>query len=113
MAQSRTRTDRHRRIRQTIMGTPERPRLSVYRGTKHLYLQLIDDTQGRTLLGISDSSLGLKEPGLTRAQKLGQEIARRALAEKISAVVFDRGGFRYHGQVKAVADSLRAAGIKL
>jgi len=105
---------RHTKIRTKVTGTALRPRLSVYRGLRHLYVQIIDDSQGQTVLGLSDKPLAT--PGVTgigRAQALAQEVAKQAKAKGISVVVFDRGGFRYHGQIKAFAEALREAGISV
>lgn len=107
------RTKRHIRIRKTVMGTPERPRLSVYRGLRHITAQIIDDTTGQTLIGLTDKGLIEKGTGTDRAIALGKEIAKRAQEKNITTVVFDRGGFQYHGQVKALADSMREAGITI
>ncbi len=107
------RQKRHTSLRSKVEGTAERPRLSVYRGLRHIYVQLIDDTTGTTLLGLNDKALKVKGTGTERAQALGQEVAKQAQAKKIKHVVFDRGGFRYHGQVKALADALRDNGITI
>ncbi len=105
----------HRRIRRKIRGTPERPRLSVFRSLKHIYAQIIDDTRGHTLVAASsrDRVLGLKYGGNVAAAKLvGRLIAERALAKGIRKVVFDRGGYKYHGRVKALAEAAREAGLE-
>lgn len=111
-----SRIKRARRVRARMHGTPERPRLSVHRSSMHIYAQVIDDNDGRTLAAAStlDPSLkpflaGLKKT--QRAEKVGDAIARKALAAGITAVVFDRSGFRYHGRVQALADAARAAGL--
>lgn len=106
------RTKRHTKIRSRIMGTAERPRLSVYRGLQHLYVQFIDDTTGKTILGLSDKKLAAKG-GIARAQALGAEAAAQAKTKNITAVNFDRGGFKYHGQIKALADAMRDAGMTI
>lgn len=105
------RTKRHQRIRTRIAGTATRPRLSLYRSLRHLNAQVIDDTQGVTLVGVSDKSVMPQGAGLERAVALAKEVAKQAKEKQITAVVFDRGGFRYHGQVKAFAEALREAGI--
>ncbi len=105
------RQKRHTSIRSKVSGTAERPRLSVYRGLRHLYVQLIDDTTGTTLAGLSSKNLSTKGTGTERAKALGAALAEKAKEKNITTLVFDRGGFRYHGQVKALADSLRDAGI--
>lgn len=104
---------RHRRIRARIKGTKECPRLSVFRSNRHIYLQLVDDNQAKTL--VSSSDWEIKKKGLTKlalAEQVGKLIAKKALAEKINKVVFDRGGYKYHGRVKAVAQGARQAGLK-
>ncbi|MGE0456318.1 MAG: 50S ribosomal protein L18 [Vicinamibacteria bacterium] len=106
----------HRRIRKKIAGTPERPRLAVYRSQAHIYAQLIDDDAGRTLCAASslDESLAGEKKGgdVAAAKAVGTLIASRAKDKGVSAVVFDRGGFQYHGRVKALADAAREAGLK-
>lgn len=103
----------HKRIRRKIAGTAERPRLSVYFSNKNVYAQLIDDTSGKTLASASTQEKGVATSGanLASAVKVGEEIAGRAKAVKIEQVVFDRGGFVYHGKVKALADAAREAGL--
>ena len=108
------RTAVHRRIRHKVRGTTERPRLAVYRSLNHIYAQLIDDEKARTLASASttEKTLGVKAGGnIEAAKKIGQTIAERALAVGISSVVFDRGGYLYHGRVKALTDAARAAGL--
>ncbi len=108
---------RHVRVRAKVSGTPQRPRLNVFRSSAHIYAQVIDDTRGETLLSASDLEQDVKEragEGATksaRAAVVGQIIAERAKAAGIDAVVFDRGGFLYHGRVKAVAEGARGAGL--
>lgn len=103
----------HKRIRRKISGTAERPRLSVYFSNKNVYAQLIDDTAGNTLAAASTCDKAVKVAGssVASATKVGEEIAGRAKAAKIDNVVFDRGGFVYHGKVKALADAAREAGL--
>jgi large subunit ribosomal protein L18 len=108
---------RHKRIRRKVAGTASKPRLSVYISLKHVYAQLIDDETGRTLVSAStiDKELKetLKDKTLTeKAKAVGKLIAERALAKGISEAVFDRGGYQYHGRVKALADEARNAGLK-
>lgn len=105
---------RHRRVRQKVFGTPERPRLCVYKSVKHLYAQVIDDVAGRTLAAASTLEKSLKLQGSTvkSAQILGKVIAERAQQNGITAVVFDRGGYPYHGVVKALAEASRKAGLR-
>jgi large subunit ribosomal protein L18 len=107
---------RHRRVRKKIMGTPERPRLSVFRSTKHIYVQAIDDVNGRTLASASTVEPAQRSgPTATidAARAVGRLIGERAKAAGITTVVFDRGGFRYHGRVAAIADGAREAGLEL
>ena len=110
-----TRQKRHLRIRQNIVGTAAKPRLNVFRSNKQIYAQIIDDTTGKTLCSASslDKDLKLANGGNAEAAaKVGTLVAKRALALKIEAVVFDRGGYVFHGRVKALADAARAAGLK-
>lgn len=102
-------------IRKTLAGTKERPRLSVFRSAKHLYAQVIDDSVGQTLVSSStlEKSLKGKVKGtIDGAKEIGKLVAKRAIEKGIEAVVFDRGGFRYQGQLKALADAAREAGLK-
>ncbi len=107
---------RHRRVRKKIHGTAARPRLAVFRSNKHLSLQLIDDEAGRTLASASTAESVLRAEGsgatVAAATRLGQLLAERAKAAGISQVVFDRGGFHYHGRVAAVAAAAREAGLE-
>jgi|SRR5436190_21259734 len=108
------RTAIHTRIRRKVRGTTERPRLAVYRSLNHIYAQLIDDDKAQTIASASttEKSLGLKTGGnIEAAKKIGQAIAERALAAGVETVVFDRGGYLYHGRVKALTDAARAAGL--
>ena len=101
----------HKRVRKNVVGTSERPRLSVYRSGQHIYAQIIDDSRGVTLVAESD----LKGPTGTkkdRATAVGEAIAKKALGAKIKAVVFDRGGMRYHGRVAALAEGARKGGLE-
>lgn len=106
---------RHLRVRRTMAGTPERPRLVVFRSLKHIYAQLVDDDRGVTLLGASDSVEGF-EPGgpgkVGRAKAVGKLLAEKAKAAGVTRVVFDRAGYRYHGRVQAVADGAREGGLE-
>jgi len=104
---------RKRRIRAKVEGTVERPRLSVFRSNKNLYAQLVDDTKGHTL--VSASTLDEEVKGgssIGGAKTLGMMLAKRALAKKISQIVFDRSGYLYHGRIKALADAAREGGLK-
>jgi large subunit ribosomal protein L18 len=103
---------RHRRVRRKVLGTAERPRLSVYRSLNHIYAQLIDDTSGRTLAAASTVQLKLSKNDLEAAAAVGKAIADRAREAGVDKAVFDRGGFLYHGRIKALADAAREAGVK-
>lgn len=107
------RSARHARLRKTISGTAERPRLSVFRSLKHISAQIIDDTTGTTLVAAStvEKDLGVKG-GVDGAKTIGLKLAERAKEKGISSVVFDRGGFRYHGQVAALAEGAREGGLE-
>lgn len=104
---------RHKRIRARILGTTGRPRLCVFRSGKHIYAQLIDDEKNKTILAVSD--LKFKEnrgTKIEKAKKVGKLIAEKAKDLKIEKIVFDRGGYKYHGRVKAVAEGARDGGLK-
>ena len=110
-----TRQKRHLRIRQNIVGTASKPRLNVFRSNKQIYAQIIDDTTGKTLCSASslDKELKLTNGSNVEAAKaVGALLAKKALAAKIETVVFDRGGYLYHGRVKALAEAAREAGLK-
>jgi len=107
----------HERVRTKVTGTTERPRLSVYRSLGHIYAQVIDDHRGKTLVSASsvdtDTKKNLKGGGNVAAAKvIGKAIAERAKAAGVTKVVFDRGGYKYHGRVKALADAAREAGLQ-
>ncbi len=115
-SRSEARIRRHERVRKTITGTTERPRLNVFRSVAEIYAQVIDDELGSTLVSAStvDHELRSKVKGLTKTEQarlVGQAVAERAKTKGITSVVFDRGGFRYMGRVKALADSARQAGL--
>jgi len=106
---------RHLRVRKKVQGTRERPRLVVFRSSKHIYAQLVDDQKGVTLAGAADSSEGIAVEGkgkVARSFALGRFIAAKAKEKGIKKVVFDRGGYQYHGRVKAVADGARKGGLE-
>jgi large subunit ribosomal protein L18 len=112
----RARLKRKKRIRKNLVGTQERPRLSVFRSSKHIYAQVIDDTNGRTLVAASSMEKEVKEHPkfenkVAVAGFVGKIIAQRAIEKGISKVVFDRNGFLYHGRVKAVSDGARETGL--
>jgi len=106
------RSKRHRRVRVHVSGTQEKPRLAVFRSLNHLYAQLIDDGASRTLAAASTVELKSKKNGVEEAAKVGKAIAVKAKAAGVSSVVFDRGGFLYHGRIKALADAAREAGLE-
>ena len=108
---------RHHRVRLRVYGTPDRPRLNVYRSNAHIYAQVIDDTTGRTLVSASSQDKELKGKMKTggtiaAASAVGHLVAERALKAHLKAVVFDRGGYRFHGRVKALAEASREKGLK-
>jgi large subunit ribosomal protein L18 len=103
----------HSRIRQKLSGTAERPRLNVYRSLNHIYAQVVDDHTGTTIASASSLSLKLKTGGnVAAAKEIGKTIAERATEKGVKKVVFDRGGFLYHGRIKALADAAREAGLE-
>jgi len=117
LSKEQSRIKRHQRIRKRLQGTGEKPRLSVYKSLNHIYAQLIDDAAGKTILSAStlekDIRTSLKHGGnLEAAKKVGASLAQKALGKKITIVVFDRAGYRYHGCVKALADAAREQGLK-
>jgi large subunit ribosomal protein L18 len=108
---------RHGRVRKRVVGTPERPRLNVFRSLSHIYAQVIDDSQGYTLVSAStiDPEVEAQLRGLTKTEQasvVGKVLAERALGQGISRVVFDRGGYAYHGRVRALADAAREGGLE-
>ena len=111
----KVRTRKHKSIRRRIVGTAERPRLSVYRSLQNIFVQIIDDTTGNTLVSASTIEKGAKiENGsnIEAAKQIGERIAKKALEKGITTVVFDRGGYIYTGKIKAIADAAREAGLK-
>jgi len=111
------RKKRHLRVRSKLSGTPERPRLNVYRSTKNIYVQVIDDSKGYTIVSASTIDKEIKSQlertgNKDAAKAVGTLIAKRALEKGVSEVVFDRGGYLYHGRVKELADAAREAGLK-
>ncbi|MGE3268316.1 MAG: 50S ribosomal protein L18 [Chloroflexota bacterium] len=110
------RQKRHRRLRRTLSGSAQRPRLAVFRSLAHIYGQIIDDTAGTTLVAASDIEADLRNGDSgsksDRAKKVGQLLAERAKEKGISSVVFDRGGFLYHGRIKSLADGAREGGLE-
>jgi large subunit ribosomal protein L18 len=103
----------HERIRRKLSGTGERPRLNVYRSLNHIYAQVIDDQKGETLVSASTLALKVKTGGnLAAAREIGKAVAELAVKQGIKKVVFDRGGYLYHGRIKALADAAREAGLE-
>jgi large subunit ribosomal protein L18 len=108
------REKRHARIRKTVFGTSERPRLSVFRSLKHVYAQIVDDSAQATLVSASTLDSELKEKAganIEAAKAVGNLVAKRAIEKGIKRVVFDRGGYQYHGRIKSLADAAREAGL--
>lgn len=111
------RLERHKRVRRKVHGTGEMPRLSVYRSLKHIYAQLINDDTGETLLSVSTRSKDLKEKldqtgNISASKEVGLLLAKKALEKGYSEVVFDRGGYLFHGRVRALAEGAREGGLK-
>lgn len=108
------RLKRHKRVRGKIAGTPERPRLNVFRSGTNIYAQVIDDTTGKTLVSASSLEKGFEGAGsnMEAAKKVGQMVAERAKAKGIDTAVFDRGGYLYHGRVQALAEGAREGGLE-
>jgi large subunit ribosomal protein L18 len=109
---------RKKRIRKKVYGTPERPRLTVFRSLKHIYAQLVDDTTGRTLVAADTRSKDFQASGgkggnVAAARTVGKLLGEQAVAKGIQQVAFDRNGYKYHGRVKALADAAREAGLKI
>jgi large subunit ribosomal protein L18 len=106
---------RHKRVRARVVGSGSRPRAAIFRSNKHIYVQLIDDTKAATILGMGDSSISGKGKAKIKktenAKALGKHISELARQKGINSIVFDRGGFRYHGRVKALAEGLREGGL--
>src|SRR6202451_3381084 len=103
----------HKRIRSRVSGTEQRPRLAVFRSVKHIYAQVIDDTKGHTVVAAGSNVKDLKNGGnVAGAQEIGKLVAERPKDKGIKAVVFDRGGYQYHGRVKALAEAAREAGLE-
>jgi large subunit ribosomal protein L18 len=108
-----SRKKRHRAIRKRIEGSAERPRLAVFRSTRHIYAQVIDDLSQKTLLSVSDSQTGAEKVKKKDMAKLvGAAVAKKCLEKGIDKVVFDRAGYKYHGRISALADGAREAGLK-
>lgn len=116
LSRNEIRKRKHLRVRKKVKGTPERPRLNVFRSLKHIYAQIIDDTTGNTLVAASTLDEALKDKltstgNKEAAKEVGKLIAKKALDKGIKAVVFDRGGYLYHGRIKELAEAARAEGL--
>ncbi len=116
VSRNEARLRRHRRVRKRVFGTPDRPRLNVFRSLNHIYAQVIDDVSGHTVVSASTLDPEIREAlvGKTKTEKakeVGRLVAKRALEQGIKQVVFDRGGYKFHGRVKALADAAREAGL--
>jgi|SRR5690625_104718 len=114
-SKNETRKRRHARVRKNVTGTEERPRLNVYRSNSHIYAQLINDNNGNTVASAStlDKELSLESTGTVEAaEKVGELVAKRATDKGYKSIVFDRGGYLYHGRIKALADAAREAGLE-
>jgi len=115
VTRNQARRRRHLRLRQKVAGTPERPRLNVFRSSRHIYAQLIDDVNGQTVLTVSSLDPEIEGAGggnITAARVVGELLGKRAVAQGLTRVVFDRGGYLYHGRVKALAEAAREAGLE-
>lgn len=114
ISRSEIRRKIHKRIRRRVRGTPERPRMAVFRSLKHIYVQVIDDTAGRTLAAASsvEKNFPVNGGNINGAKEVGKLIAARAKEKGINKVVFDRGGYLYHGRIKALADAAREGGLE-
>ena len=103
---------RHKRVRAKINGTPERPRLSIFKSNKHFYIQLIDDINGKTMVSVSDREVRNKKSNSSNASDLGKILAKKALDIGLKSVVFDRGGYKFHGAVEKIAFGAREGGLR-
>jgi large subunit ribosomal protein L18 len=115
MSRRTARDRRHRRVRKKVYGTAQRPRLAVFKSNRYIYAQIIDDELGRTIVAASSQEKALRSKTLSResAAEVGKLLAERATGADVTEVVFDRGGYPYHGRVRALADAVREAGVKL
>ena len=112
VARNEVRQSRHARVRAKVSGTTSIPRLNVFRSNSNIFAQIIDDEKGVTLVSASSLDMKLNGSNIENAKKVGTEIAKRALEKGITEVVFDRGGYQYHGKVESLADAAREAGLK-
>ena len=113
LAKQEKRIKRHKSIRAKIIGSADKPRLCVFRSNSHIYAQLIDDKSGKTIVSVKDLELGLKKKNkMETAKEVGLMLAKKAVEKKIKEVNFDRGGYKYHGRVKILAEGAREGGLK-
>jgi large subunit ribosomal protein L18 len=112
LAKQEKRIKRHARVRARVIGSAEKPRLCVFRSNSHIYAQLIDDIKKITIASTNDIEVGGKKDKTTLSKEVGALLAKKAAEKKITEVVFDRGGYRYHGRVKALAEGAREGGLK-
>lgn len=110
LTKQKKRYKRHKKIRVKVFGTIQKPRLCVFRSIKHIYAQLITDENGKTLIAVNDKKI-IEKNKIDKAKEVGRLIAKQAIVQKIKEVVFDRGGYKYHGRVKAVAEGAREGGL--
>jgi large subunit ribosomal protein L18 len=110
-AKREARLRRHRRVRRRVVGTAERPRLAVFRSNRHIYAQIIDDMNGRTVASAGSLGLDGDDDKTEEAKRVGAELARRAKQAGVASVIFDRGGYQYHGRVQALAEAAREGGL--
>ncbi len=106
------RKKRHKKIRSKVFGTAKRPRLCVFKSAKHIYSQLIDDEKGKTIVSLSDKGIKKSKSKVDAAKEVGKLLAKKGLEKKIEKVVFDRGGYLYHGRIKSLAEGAREGGLK-
>lgn len=116
ISKEQARRKRHRRVRKNTYGTPERPRLNVFKSLKHIYAQIIDDSSHTTLVSVASNSKDLKRQlqsgsNVAAAKKIGELVAKKAIAKGIKSVAFDRGGYLYHGRIKSLAEAARETGL--
>lgn len=111
-SKSINRINRKRKIRAKIFGTAERPRISIFRSNKHIYAQLIDDNNSKTLVSVFDTKMEAKKTKTEVAKELGQDLAKKSIEKNIKEAVFDRNGYKFHGRIKSFADGAREKGLK-
>jgi large subunit ribosomal protein L18 len=112
-SRNQSRLHRKKRVRAKIFGTAKRPRFSVFRSNKNIYVQIIDDTYGKTLVAARQSEIKKAKNNIESAKELGKLVAKKCQEAKIAEVIFDRGGYKFHGKVKAVAEGAKESGLKI